>query len=176
MADIFGKTPDDYRFRRDSARGKERSNATRPACQSARMPAAHPRHDFNALGSGVPKEYHRAADDAQALGFLTNNLLAIQAAVDEVLYNAYRLPMFVHLNTGVPEGADTYGVRIPQSRRARASGGRAGMGCSERDGQRDDRAAEAPRIRLGCRVEHQRAARRDASAGGRSTRRRSTPP
>lgn len=110
MADIFGRTQDDYTLLRDlhsdgRLEGYEAGNA-------AKRPNAAPRHDFNGLGSGVPAEFQRAADDAQALGFLTNNLLAIQSVVDEVLYTAYRLPQFVHLNTSVPEGADSYGVRI----------------------------------------------------------------
>ena len=32
--------------------------------------------------------------------------------VDEVMYTAYRLPQFVYLNTGIPEGAPIYGVRV----------------------------------------------------------------
>ena len=62
-------------------------------------------HDFEALQV-------RAVDDAQVLGFLTNNLLAIQSAVDEVLYTDYRLDSFLSINNQVPEGYETYGVIV----------------------------------------------------------------
>lgn len=110
MADIFGRNPDDYSFRR--ALHDDGNLERYEAGVAAARPASTPQHDFNALGAGVPREFHRATSDAQALGFLTNNLLAIQSMVDEVLYTAYRLPAFVHLNTGIPEGAQSYGVRV----------------------------------------------------------------
>ena len=46
------------------------------------------------------------------MGYLTNNLLAIQTMADEIMYTAYRLPQFVYLNTAIPEGATSYGVRV----------------------------------------------------------------
>ena len=110
MADIFGRTQDDYTLRADlHAAGRLEGYE---AGLADRRPAANPRHDFQALGSGVPEVHKRASEDAQALGFLTSNLLAIQSAVDEIMYTAYRLPMFVHLNTSIPEGADSYAVRV----------------------------------------------------------------
>ena len=60
----------------------------------------------------MPAQFQRATEDAQAVGYLTNNLLAIQTAIDEVMYTAYRLPDYVHINTAIPEGAQSYGVRV----------------------------------------------------------------
>ena len=110
MADIFGRTQEDYSFR--AALHEEGKLERYDAGIAERRPMAVPRHDFDSFGAGPPAELHRAADDAQALGYLTNNLMAIQSVVDEVLYTAYRLPMFVYLNTSIPEGAASYDVRI----------------------------------------------------------------
>ena len=72
-----------------------------------------PQHDFTALGGGIPGwMQQRASEDAQAVGYLTNNLLAVQTMIDEIMYTAYRLPQFVYINTSIPEGARTYGVRV----------------------------------------------------------------
>ena len=110
MADIFGRTQEDYSLR---AALHEAGQLERYETGNAeRRPAASPQHNFEALAGGVPAEFKRASEDAQALGFLTNNLLAIQSMVDEVMYTAYRLPQFVYLNTGIPEGATSYGVRV----------------------------------------------------------------
>lgn len=119
MADIFGRTPEDYTIVRDlQAAGLwERHQAG----HAARRPwITNPRHDFNAFGSGVPKVLERASEDQQAAGFLTNNMLAIQTMIDEIMYTAYRLPEFLHINTNIPEGARSYGVRVT-NRRGRAS-------------------------------------------------------
>lgn len=110
MADIFGKTPDDYTYQ-VKLREKGKFDAWQHRWAQYN-PASTPHHDFNALGAGVPTEYQRATQDAQALGFITNNLLAIQAQVDEILYTKFRLPMFVELNMSIPEGADFYGVKV----------------------------------------------------------------
>ena len=46
-----------------------------------------------------------------AKGFLTNNMLARQTMVDEILFASYQLSLFIPINTNVPEGAMAYGVR-----------------------------------------------------------------
>lgn len=113
MADIFGREPGDYevvRFMQEEGVWDEYQR------QEAKERAfALPSHDFDALGSwsgGVPAPFERATQDAQAVGFVTNNLLAIQTFVDEILYTRYRLPDFIAINTNIPEGARTYGLRV----------------------------------------------------------------
>lgn len=110
MPDIFGREQEDYTLIRDLTEAgqwerHERANA-------GRRPEATPEHDFNSLGAGVPAEYTRASEDQQAYGFLTNNMLSVQSMIDEIMYTAYRLPEFVYLNTSIPEGARSYGVRV----------------------------------------------------------------
>ena len=110
MPDIFGKNPDDYEvIQARMAAGTWEEHQSRLA---ERRPNALPNHDFNAWGAGTPPELMRATEDAQALGFLTNNMLAIQNMIDEIMYTAYRLPEFIYINTNIPEGATSYGVRV----------------------------------------------------------------
>ena len=110
MADIFGKNPQDYTIYRDMKEAGVWDNYQRD--ESHKRWSGLPHHDFTALGGGTSPQYHRAGEDASAVGYLTNNLLAIQTAVDEVLYRGYRLPEFISLNTAIPEGASSYGVRV----------------------------------------------------------------
>ena len=115
MPDIFGREPEDYELVQDLQDEKiwdryQRANAIQ-------RPWAAPTHDFQtpweSWGNGqVPQQFARASEDQQAIGYITNNLLALQTVADNILYTAYRLPQFLHLNTSVPEGARTYGVRI----------------------------------------------------------------
>lgn len=110
MPDIFGLLPTDYEIYRDLQEAGEWEAYQQGNAELRR--ASFPYHDFEALGGGVPQGYERATEDAQAVGYVTNNLLAIQTFVDEVLYTRFRLPEFIHLNTGVPDGAQSYGVRV----------------------------------------------------------------
>ena len=110
MPDIFGREPEDY-----AVVGAMQTAGAWDRHQRAlaeRRPSAMPTHDFTALGGGVPAQFQRATEDQQAVGYLTNNLLALQSMIDEIMYTAYRLPEFVHLNTNIAEGARTYGVRV----------------------------------------------------------------
>ena len=110
MPDIFGRNPEDYEVVRNRVR---EGTYDRALANNARIrPAAQPLHDFDAWGSGVPKDQERATQDVQAIGFLTNNMLAIQTMIDEIMYTAYRLPEFVHINTSIDEGATSYGIRV----------------------------------------------------------------
>ena len=110
MPDIFGREPQDYNLVRDL---QESENWEAYQSQQAEIRSTStPTHDFNALEAGVPPEFQRATEDAQAVGFLTNNMLAIQTMIDEIMYTAYRLPNYIYLNTSIPDGARTYGVRV----------------------------------------------------------------
>ena len=88
MPDIFGRNPEDYPFVRALHANNQWERYQ--AGNAERRPASMPQHDFNALGAGAPREFARAAEDAQALGFLTNNLLGIQTMIDNIMYTAYR--------------------------------------------------------------------------------------
>ena len=110
MADIFGREEADYKVVQTLKKHDvwERHQQARIA-QSGGV--ASPMN-FNALQAGPPPEYHRANENAQAFGFMTDNLLAIQTMVDEILYTKHRLPDLVHLNYAIPEGAKSYSVRV----------------------------------------------------------------
>ena len=110
MPDIFGRNPEDYPFVRALHESNQWERYQR--ANADRRPNGEPQHNFNALGEGSPHGMERAAEDAQALGFLTNNLLSIQTMIDNIMYTAYRLPAFVHINTSISEGAAAYGVRV----------------------------------------------------------------
>ena len=131
MSDIFGQEPEDYAVVRhlrslpDEDYGNEWERHV--AAHSQRFPAFQPGHHFRAMGSGrndaVPcslwavrrhasESHTRATEDAQAVGFLTTNLLAIQTQVDEIMYTSYRLPMFISIDNSVAAGAQTWGVRV----------------------------------------------------------------
>ncbi len=104
MADIFGRERNDYRHLRDLEQRSSQATVTEYLTASAQA-VGRSAHSFNALG-GVT---HRAFEgEAQVLGFLTNNLQAIQSVIDEVLYTEHRLPEFIPIISDVPEGATTY--------------------------------------------------------------------
>ena len=117
MPDIFGRDRADYTHIRamDEQLGQEAWNQHQDGLAVTRAlvngGVAPSRHDFDMLG--------RAPQDATAVGFITNNMLAIQSVADEILYTDYRLPLFVSINSSIPEGARSYGLRV-RDRRGRA--------------------------------------------------------
>ena len=108
---IFGKEPGDYALQRALDEDGE-LNAYHRAHNARTGVHTSETEVWNALGAGVPAQYERAGQDAQAYGYLTNNLLAIQAEIDEVLYTSYRLPEWVAINTSINEGAEAYAIRV----------------------------------------------------------------
>jgi len=110
MPDIFGNTAESYELVRALQEAQAWNRYEEDMAQQCGF--INPTHDFSALESGIPVEFQRASQDQQAVGYLTNNMLAIQTFIDEILYTRYRLPQFVSINTSIPDGARTYGVRI----------------------------------------------------------------
>ena len=109
MPDIFGREPEDYAV----VRGYQEAGLweQRQQALAARLPHANPTHNFRAMGQ-LPEIYARAEPNAQVIGYIVNSLQAMQTAVDEVLYLKYRLPDYMPMNLDMPEGADSYLVRI----------------------------------------------------------------
>ena len=107
MADIFGRNPEDYQLVRD-LRESGTWDAYQRHAAAIRPQATSGIHNFDALGISR----HAAVSDAQAVGYLTDNLLALQTFVDNVLYTKFRLPEMIQVNDTVPEGAKTYGYRV----------------------------------------------------------------
>ena len=112
MPDIFGREPEEYTLVRALQESGQWERHQQGYVDRARMYGVVTRpHDFQALNVQT-----RATEDAQAVGFLTNNLLAIQTMIDEIMYTAYRLPEYVHINTSISEGAGSYGLRVVDRR------------------------------------------------------------
>lgn len=109
MADIFGREMQDYKH----LQYLESSGRLAVAKQEWAQQRGYPPHDFNALDTFQAMPFFtRVEENAQAVGFLTNNLQAIMAIVDEVLYTRDRLTEMIPLAMDVPEGVATYSYRV----------------------------------------------------------------
>lgn len=105
MPNIFGKNPDDYRYIR-VAKEKGRYDSMKSAL------AAQGRvHNFDALGSFSKAKFNDQELGAQAIGYVTNNLQAIQSEIEEILYTDFRLDEFIPFEENIPEGAASYAYR-----------------------------------------------------------------
>lgn len=113
MPDIFGKEPRDYEWVRYLQSENLWEDHQRAQQELVRFEINKnvALHDFNAIGTRSQIQT-RAVEDQSAIGFLTNNLLSIQTAVDEIMYTAYRLPEFVSINTNIALGSSNYGVIV----------------------------------------------------------------
>jgi len=109
MADIFGREIYDYQH----LRYLEESGRLQTAQQQWARQRGYPPHDFHALENLRAQPIHtRTEESAQAFGFVTNNLQAIQAMIDEILYTEDRLTEMVPLAMDVPENVATYAYRV----------------------------------------------------------------
>ena len=106
MPDIFGRNPEDY----GSVRALQSAGLWDRHQAALSREMGVPPHNFNALAS--QRGMARAEVNAQAVGFMTDNLLAIRTMVDEILYLVYRLPDYLTLVTNIPEGARSYGIQV----------------------------------------------------------------
>ena len=107
MPDIFGKNQVDYSHY--NALENAGNDVTSYIASRAERLSVNP-HDFNALGTA---DHTAAAQDAQAtLGYLTNNLEAMSAVVEMIIYDNYSLNELFPINTNIPRGATTYSKRV----------------------------------------------------------------
>ena len=86
MPDIFGKNPEDYlhiRALQDADLWERHQDGLVERAEN-KIGVQVQHHNFDALGS--ESRTHDRAENAQAIGYLTDNLLAIQSMVDEILY------------------------------------------------------------------------------------------
>ena len=70
--------------------------------------ALNPNHDVLNEGNRTVER----ADLPQTVGYLTDNLMAIDAVKEEILYTGDRMEEFLPMKTNVNPGADTYGVVV----------------------------------------------------------------
>ena len=108
MADIFGRLPQHY----PHYVALQQAGVYDAQMRAITEATGRPSHDFNALGAGVPSSLSRAEPNAQALGFVMNNLIAIQAVPDAILYRSLRIMDLVPFNMSIEEGATEYGVVV----------------------------------------------------------------
>ena len=105
MPDIFGREAISYRHMRDiHAQGPE---VLEQYLNSRAQGPFGRRHDFAALNG---QRMDNA--EAQPIGYMTDNLQAVQSVVEEVLYTDFRLDGFIPIITNIPEGAKTYSYRV----------------------------------------------------------------
>ena len=110
MPDIFGREAHDYQHLEVlRTRGMLDDYIRADAAEWGTPP-----HDFDALGNrgGLDGMSHRIEDSAQAFGYVTNNLLAIQAMIRETLYTELRFPEFMPIESNIPEGATSWADRV----------------------------------------------------------------
>ena len=110
MPDIFGREQHEYQHY--AAMGPELAERHMAAhamrlTEQVGTPATL-RHNFNALGT----IQERTAVNAQAIGYVTDNLLAVTGMIEEILYTGYRADEFVPFRTDIAEGATSYTPRV----------------------------------------------------------------
>lgn len=108
MPDIFGKEHHDYKHRLMLEERGELELAQRAWSRQSGAPP----HNFNALGSFDAGMVTRADMTAQSIGFMTNNLQAVQAQTLEILYTEDRTMEMVPVKTDIPEGYASYSYRV----------------------------------------------------------------
>ena len=114
--DIFGRAPSEYKQFSDLvAKGMKPQQIQAILSERAREQMHRP-HNFNDLGrfqnaaAADPDWYLNA--DVSAIGYMTDNLQAIQSMIEEVYYRYFRLMEFIPIQDGIPEGAETYSYRV----------------------------------------------------------------
>ena len=92
MPDIFGRERHEYSHIAAIAQmGENAWDQHQRALAAQRGENVRP-HDFQALRV-------RAVNDGPSIAWFQSNLMAIQSAVDEIMYTEYRLPEMVQINT-----------------------------------------------------------------------------
>lgn len=129
MADIFGRERHEYQIYQDL--GHEVYERHERALANALGVSDEARERrFDDLGFAVtrdsevddrfkrwnsewnPATEQRSAVNAQAIGYVTDNLLAITGMIEEILYTGYRADEFVPFRMDIGEGATSYTPRI----------------------------------------------------------------
>lgn len=109
MPDIFGRNVHDYRHLAKLESKKLLDSHNAHLKRKGRV------HNFDALPdihSPVKMPFNDVEASAQAVHFVTNNLQAIQAMIEEQLYTDFRLNEFFPIISNIPEGARTYSYRV----------------------------------------------------------------
>jgi hypothetical protein len=107
---IFGKTASSYQhLNKLSFKGLLDGHLA----ESAKRGQAH--HFDGQLGSHSGKFMADTQEAAAGFGWISNNLQALKAEIEEVMYLNYRLADLVPIDNSIPEGAQSYAYRIKNS-------------------------------------------------------------
>jgi len=112
MPDILGREQSDYKLYDAMEKKKLFDAHMHQLATRGRM------HNFDALPSRnnpARMPFNDTEANAQAMTFLTNNLQAVQAFVEEILYTDFRLDDYFPILTTIPEGATTYSFKRTNS-------------------------------------------------------------
>lgn len=109
MPDIFGKNEREYSH---LVRIREKGFADAHAKALKQRGLVHSFDALPSMHSPRPMPFNDVEANAQAVGFLTNNLMAIQAQIEEILYTGFRLNDLFPIITNIPAGARTYSYRV----------------------------------------------------------------
>ena len=134
MPDIFGREAHDYAH----IQALQEADLWEDQQRALTADSGFPPHDFDALSARGAGTLNRAEVNAQAVGYVTNNLQAIMSMLEEILYTEFRLPEYIPLVMDVPEGAVTYAFRVVD---------RAGLGAFI-----DNDGTNAPGANVGVRL------------------------
>jgi len=105
MPNIFRKNPRDYRFLAEQ-QGDRTDRQFRDAMKRS-GDKINWDHDFSRRNFTTDAER-----DTAAFGLVLNNVEAMQAEIEEVLRERFMIPDFVPINSAIPEGAQSYALRV----------------------------------------------------------------
>jgi hypothetical protein len=105
MPNVFNKNPSDYVYLHEQ-RGERSDRQFRDALKRSGCNINWD-HDFRRQNFDSS-----AQADSAAFGLVLNNLEAMQAEIEEVLRERFKIPEFVPINTAIPEGATSYALRV----------------------------------------------------------------
>ncbi len=105
MPNIFGRNPRDLMVIRSQCDGMtDRQIMDSLVASGSKI---NFNHDFSRRNFTSDAEASVAA-----FGLVSNNLEAVQAEVEEVLKQQFRVPMFIPINSSIPEGATSYSFNV----------------------------------------------------------------
>ncbi len=102
MPDIFGREALDYEHLRDMREADSRAF-------ESYLAMAEDSHNFDALRT---RDAYMQNEDAVGVGYLTDNLQAMQALVEDIQYRAFRGDGYVPVVTDIPDNVDSYSYRV----------------------------------------------------------------
>jgi len=108
---IFGKRWFDYQFLKQQLHGKGFTDA-QVVGSLTKAGFAKELWEFDAQRLKAFTGKSRKDAEASGYGLILNNMEAMTAEIEEIYYGQFKLDRFIPLGHSVPEGAQTFGVRV----------------------------------------------------------------